>query len=153
MAQLTEQQKARRDEYNEARIRLEVAALRAERQHERDQLIAEYGRLGVDVARKNITSPTPHVTPQRQTQSLGGPNSGNDDQEYTSYQEGDYLQGPLHPKNWKKLADRRVPWPQDVNYDFALEELSQCLEFQIMEAQASARGRSLREMIASGEVQ
>ena len=114
-------------------------------------MIRELRRLGynVDVARKSITP----SLPQRQTQSLGGLNSGNDDQEYTSYQEGDYLQGPLHPKNWKKLADRRVPWPQDVNYDSALGELAQCLEYQIMEAQATARGRSLREMIASGEVQ
>ena len=90
-------------------------------------------------------------TTQRQTQSL----AGNDDElkpDYITYQEGDYLKGTLHPKNWKKLADRRVPWPKDVDYDFALGELSQLIEYQMLEADATARGRLLREMIASGEV-
>ena len=88
--------------------------------------------------------------PQRQTQSLGGVNSGNPNEfepEYI-YQEGDYLQGKLHPKNWKALANRRVPWPQDVDPNQALFELAPFMTFRIMEGEANARGMQVPELAA-----
>ena len=88
--------------------------------------------------------------PQRQTQSLGGVNSGNGNEfepEYI-YQEGDYLQGKLHPKNWKALANRRVPWPQDVDPNQALFELAPFMTFRIMEGEANARGMQVPELAA-----
>lgn len=99
-------------------------------------------------------APAPATT-QRQTQSLGALTEGGDPafQPEHIYQEGDFLQGKLHPKNWKALANRRVPWPADVDPNQALFELAPFMEYTIMQAQEAARGRSLRDMIERGEVQ
>ena len=91
--------------------------------------------------------------PQRQTQSLGGLNSGNANEfepEYI-YQEGDYLQGKLHPKNWKALANRRVPWPQDVDPNQALFELAPFMVHRMLEAEASARGMRVADVVGANE--
>src|SRR2546426_454947 len=66
------------------------------------------------------------------------------------YETGDYLQGELHPRNWKALTNRRVAWPKDVDPNMALAELARFMEYRILAAQEAAQGRSLREMIKSG---
>jgi hypothetical protein len=66
------------------------------------------------------------------------------------YEDGDYLKGELHPKNWRALANPQVPWPADLDPNLVLSELSPFLEYQFLNMQEAAAGRSLREQITLG---
>ena len=95
----------------------------------------------------------PAQPPQRQTQSIAGTTQEGDTRfqpEYI-YQEGDYLQGSLHPKNWKALSDRRVPWPNDVNPEMALFELAPFLSHRMLEIDAAARGVRINDLVGPNE--
>jgi hypothetical protein len=66
------------------------------------------------------------------------------------YEDGDYLKGELHPKNWRALSNSQVPWPADLDPNLVLAELSPFLEFQLLTMQEAAAGRSLRDQITLG---
>lgn len=66
------------------------------------------------------------------------------------YQEGDYLKGNLAPKNWRALANSQVPWPEDLDPATVLHELTPFLEYNLLNMQEAAAGRSLREQIKLG---
>lgn len=86
--------------------------------------------------------------PQRQTQALNSMNEGGSSLEPEHiYEEGDYLAGTLAPKNWKALANRRVPWPQDVDPQMALHELAPFLAHRLLEQETAALGRDLTNVI------
>jgi len=88
---------------------------------------------------------------QRQTQVLG---SGAQESQLLPeqlYMEGDYLQGTLSPKNWAALANRRVPWPQDVDPELALHELAPFMAMSLIEREANAMGRSVDQLVGPHE--
>lgn len=66
------------------------------------------------------------------------------------YESGDYLKGDLHPRNWRALANKQVPWPQDLDPALVLSELTPFLEYQFLNMQEAAAGRSLRDQISLG---
>jgi hypothetical protein len=85
--------------------------------------------------------------PQRKTQALIG-----DVEESTlvpepMYESGDYLSGMLAPKNWKALADRRVPWPKDIDPKLAVHEMAPFLAYRMNLDDAHARGRDITAFI------
>lgn len=88
--------------------------------------------------------------PQRKTQALNGAQESNPLTPEVMYEEGDLLNGTLNPKNWKALANPRVPWPADLDPELVLHELSPFVGFTILGAQEAARGRSLRDAIDAG---
>lgn len=67
------------------------------------------------------------------------------------YEDGDYLKGDLAPKNWKALANRRVPWPKGVEPKQALHELAPFLTYRLLSEQARARGRDISSLIQPDE--
>lgn len=66
------------------------------------------------------------------------------------YESGDYLKGDLHPQNWRALANPQVPWPADLDPKTVLHELTPFLEYNLLNMQEAAAGRSLREEIKLG---
>lgn len=105
--------------------------------------IAEQDRKIAALTESATTAP-----PQRQTQALNSMNEGGSTLEPEHiYEEGDYLAGTLAPKNWKALANRRVPWPQDVDPQMALHELAPFLAHRLLEQETAALGRDLTSII------
>jgi hypothetical protein len=92
-------------------------------------------------------------SPQRKTQALNGMNESNNNDlvEEDLYQEGDYLAGKLHPKNWKALANPRVPWPQDVDPALALHELAPLMVHRMLSVEAEARGIEINALVGPYE--
>lgn len=68
----------------------------------------------------------------------------------TLYESGDYLKGTLSPKNWKALADPRVPWPSDLDPDTVLFEMAPLLNYRLLAMQEAAQGHDLHQMVAAG---
>ncbi len=68
-----------------------------------------------------------------------------------SEREEPFLSGKLHPRNWKALANRRVPWPSDVDPNQALFELAPFLTHRMLEAEASARGTRVTDIVGPHE--
>lgn len=66
------------------------------------------------------------------------------------YRAGDYLKGDLHPKNWRALANSEVPWPQDLDPALVLHELTPYMNYNLLNMQEAAVGRSLREEVKLG---
>ncbi len=107
---------------------------------------------------KRAALPQRHTTadPQRKTAALseqaaradGG--SGDVLAREALYEQGDYLKGVLHPRNWRALGDRQVPWPANLDPDQAVIELVPFMEYQLLATQEAAQGHNLREMIAAG---
>lgn len=91
--------------------------------------------------------------PQRQTQAPSALTeaAASDYQPEQLYMEGDYLKGPLAPRNWRALADPRVPWPKDVDPAAALKELSPFLAYRLNMEEAHARGRDISMYIGEYE--
>ncbi|GHO99541.1 hypothetical protein KSF_095890 [Reticulibacter mediterranei] len=89
--------------------------------------------------------------PQRQTQAPSALTEASDYKPEDLYQEGDYLKGPLAPRNWRALADPRVPWPKDVDPSAALKELAPFLAYRLNMEEAHARGRDISMYIGEYE--
>lgn len=86
--------------------------------------------------------------PQRQTLALGSGLEESSLQPENLYQEGDYLRGELAPKNWRALADRRVPWPHDkLDAKQAIAEMAPFLAYRLNLEEAAARGRHISQFI------
>lgn len=90
-------------------------------------------------------------TPMRQTEAPSAMNEQGGYAEEPLYEEGEYLAGPLAPKTWKSLANRRVPWPKDVDPSVALKELAPFLAYRLIEQEANAMGRDVSSVIAPYE--
>lgn len=90
-------------------------------------------------------------TPQRQTQAPSAMSEQSDYKPEDLYMEGDYLKGPLHPRNWSALANPRVPWPKDVDPLAALKELSPFLAYRLNMEDAHVRGRDISAFIGEYE--
>lgn len=67
------------------------------------------------------------------------------------YEDGDYLKGDLHPKNWKALANRRVPWPKNIDPKLALHEMAPFLAYGLNVQEAQTRGRDVGQFIKPDE--
>jgi hypothetical protein len=67
------------------------------------------------------------------------------------YQEGDYLKGDLAPKNWQALANRRVPWPANLDPKQALHEMAPFMTFRLLSEQAAFQGRDINALIRPEE--
>lgn len=91
--------------------------------------------------------PAAPAQPRRMTESLAQEPGYSDDYDANPFS------GKLHPKNWRALANRRVPWPSDVNPEEALQHLAGILEYQLQGQAEAARGRSLPDQIRAGKVQ
>jgi hypothetical protein len=90
--------------------------------------------------------------PQRQTQAPSAMNEAVSDYKPEElYQEGDYLKGPLAPRNWQALANPKVPWPKDVDPGAALKELAPFLAYRLNMEEAHARGRDVSAFIGEYE--
>lgn len=89
--------------------------------------------------------------PQRQTQAPSAMTEASDYQPEELYTEGDYLKGPLQPKNWRALANPKVPWPKDVDPGAALKELAPFLAYRLNMEEAHARGRDISMFIGEYE--
>lgn len=87
---------------------------------------------------------------QRQTQALGTTQES-ELQPEPMYQEGDYLAGALKPANWRALADRRVPWPKDMDPRTALHELAPFITHRLLEQEATLTGRAVDQMVGPYE--
>lgn len=81
--------------------------------------------------------------PQRQTLASSAMNETGGYAAEPLYEEGEYLAGPLAPATWKSLANRRVPWPQNIDPRVALKELAPFMAFRLLENEANAMGRSV----------
>ena len=90
--------------------------------------------------------------PQRQTLALGSGLEESSLQPESLYQEGDYLQGELSPKNWRALSDRRVPWPAGLDPKLALQEMAPFLAYRLNADEAAARGRHISQFIGADEL-
>ena len=88
--------------------------------------------------------------PVRKTQVASGFDEQSDLKREQLYEDGDYLKGTLAPKNWKALADPRVPWPEDLDPSLVLHELSPFMEHKILGVQYAAQGQSLSDAIHAG---
>ena len=138
----------------EARQTIEEERRRRTMELTEDMMMARLQSKGYSVL------PPGRGEPRRQTEVVRRPMSETAPQRPTSnreyqpediYQEGDYLKKQLHPRNWKALADPRVPWPKDVDPLAALRELAPFLAYRLNEEEARARGRSINDMIAPHE--
>jgi len=90
--------------------------------------------------------------PQRQTQAPSAMSEAVSDYKPEElYQEGDYLKGPLAPRNWQALANPKVPWPKDVDPGAALKELAPFLAYRLNMEEAHARGRDVSAFIGEYE--
>lgn len=67
------------------------------------------------------------------------------------YQEGDYLKGDLHPRNWKALANPAVPWPANLDPKQVLHEMAPFLTFRLLSEQAVQHGRDINALISPDE--
>lgn len=72
-------------------------------------------------------------------------------QEEEMYEDGNYLRGALHPRNWKTLTNRRVPWPESVDPKQALHELAPFLTYRLLSEQAARHGRDVSAMVRPDE--
>jgi hypothetical protein len=88
-------------------------------------------------------------TPQRKTQAASSlsETTNNELAEEDLYHDGDYLAGKLHPKNWKALANPKVPWPQDVDPELALHELAPLIVHRMLATEADARGIEISTLV------
>src|SRR5579885_252763 len=68
------------------------------------------------------------------------------------YEDGDYLKAELAPKNWRALADRRVPWPADMDPKTALHELTPFLTARLLAQEASSAGRDISFFVKPDEI-
>lgn len=66
------------------------------------------------------------------------------------YSEGDYLKGDLNPKNWRALANKQVPWPQDLDPALVIHELAPFMNYSLLNMQEASAGRSLHEQVKLG---
>ena len=82
----------------------------------------------------------PEDYPQRKTQSLGESYGG-------GYDEEPILEPELQPKNWRALANRRVPWPKDLDPELALAQMMPFLKYHLLNQQAAAMGRPVDMLI------
>lgn len=89
--------------------------------------------------------------PQRQTQAPSAMTEAGGYTEEPIYEEGEYLAGPLKPATWKSLANRRVPWPKDVDPSVALKELAPFMAYRLLDQEATAMGRNVDSFIAAHE--
>lgn len=89
--------------------------------------------------------------PMRQTQAPSAMTEQGGYAEEEIYAEGEYLAGPLAPKTWKSLSNRRVPWPKDVDPNVALHELAPFLAYRLLDQEATAMGRDISSIIAPYE--
>jgi hypothetical protein len=89
--------------------------------------------------------------PMRQTQAPSAMTEQGGYAEESIYEEGEYLAGPLAPKTWKSLSNRRVPWPKDVDPSVALHELAPFLAYRLLDQEATAMGRDISSIIAPYE--
>jgi hypothetical protein len=89
--------------------------------------------------------------PQRQTQAPSAMTETGGYAEEQIYEEGEYLAGPLAPSTWKSLANRRVPWPQNVDPSVALHELAPFMAYNLLSQEAAMRGREVSSFIAPHE--
>lgn len=64
---------------------------------------------------------------------------------------GSFLSESLQPQNWAKLADRRTPWPEDLDPKQALKELAQFMEYRMIEDSLRSQGRSIDTLIQRNE--
>src|SRR5258708_1836527 len=67
------------------------------------------------------------------------------------YQEGDYLAGDLAPRNWKALANRRVPWPAGMDPATALHELAPFMTYRLLVAEAASMSRDISSFVRPDE--
>lgn len=88
---------------------------------------------------------------QRQTQAPSAMTETGGYAEEEIYEEGEYLAGPLAPRTWKSLANRKVPWPKDVDPSVALHELAPFMAYRLLENEASAMGRNVDSFIDAHE--
>ncbi len=93
----------------------------------------------------------PGAQPQRKTQSMSESIRRNELSEIyggsQDEQQPSFLDDGLQPGNWKKLADRRVPWPQDVNPLDALRQMSGFLAYRMLGDQAATMGRRVTDLV------
>ena len=88
------------------------------------------------------------AAPQRKTQATSSMSETSTElAEEDLYHDGDYLQGKLHPKNWKMLANPKVPWPQDVDPELALHELAPLIVHRMLATEADARGIEISALV------
>jgi hypothetical protein len=88
---------------------------------------------------------------QRQTQAPSALNETSALTEEQFYEDGDYLKGTLAPTNWKALANRRVPWPKDIDPALALHELAPFLAYRLLDQEAVALGRDIGMLIGPND--
>lgn len=67
------------------------------------------------------------------------------------YEDGDYLRGDLHPRNWRALSNRRVPWPQGIDPKTALHELAPFMTYRLLTQEAAQRGRDISAFVKPDE--
>ncbi len=79
-------------------------------------------------------------TPQRKTLS----------ESYQHEEQPSFLDPGLQPQDWRKLADRRYAWPQDVDPWQAVHEMSSFLAFRILDQEAGAMGRRVQDILPDG---
>lgn len=114
--------------------------------------IADLKRIVAEqaVQLKTLTETAPT---QRQTQAVPSQlEESSTLQEEALYEEGDYLKSDLAPKNWKALANRRVPWPKDLDPKLALHEMAPFLAHTLNTQEAHARGRDIGTFIQQNEL-
>lgn len=125
-----------------------IEAPKTPEQKRMEEQDAKLAALEAKLAQLSETVPTQRQTLANQSQF----EEQSTLQEEELYEDGDYLKGELHPKNWRALANRRVPWPKDLDPKLALHEMAPFLAHSLNTQEAAARGRDISAFIQPNEL-
>jgi hypothetical protein len=98
-----------------------------------DQMVQALRRRGI-VA----TPPARRVQSQRKTMTESA--SYSDYSDYSSENSEPILSEGNQPKDWKALANPRVPWPKNLDPQQVLHELAPFMLYRLFEREAAGRG-------------
>lgn len=93
------------------------------------QMINELEKRGYKIDRERRTIIAP-AKPRRQTLALMS-EASYDNYGRRSGSASSWLEPELHPRHWKALSDRRVPFPRSVDPETAVAQMSKFLAHQI----------------------
>ncbi len=106
------------------------------------EMVAALRRRGI------VATPPTRRQPAPQRKTLAESSS------YSSYEE-DYsepiLSGGNQPQNWKSLADRRVPWPRNLDTEQVLHELAPFMLYRMFQQEAAGRGAPISSLLNPNE--